>query len=118
MIQGTLHAAKVRIRLEPFDKGVTPLTVTNAVSHVLPSELLTVVLEELENAGHGGGLLGFPLMRLKATVLGGEVAATGVSDIAFRTATNHSFDQALRAAGPVLLEPIMKLEISTPDEHV
>jgi elongation factor G len=118
MIQGTLHAAKVRIRLEPFAKGATPLTVTNALNHGLPSEMLTVVLEELENAGQGGGLLGFPLMRLKATVLGGEVADTGVSEIAFRTATNHAFDQALRAAGPVLLEPIMKLEISTPDEHV
>ena len=80
--------------------------------------MLTVVLEELENAGQGGGLLGFPLMRLKATVLGGEVAETGPSEIAFRTATNQAFDQALRAAGPVLLEPIMKLEISTPDDHV
>jgi elongation factor G len=118
MIQGTLHAAKVRIRLEPFVKGATPLTVTNAIDHGLPSEMLTVVLEELENAGQGGGLLGFPLMRLKATVLGGEVSDTGISEIAFRTATNHAFDKALRAAGPVLLEPIMKLEISTPDEHV
>ena len=80
--------------------------------------MLNVVLEELESAGQGGGLLGFPLMRLKATVLGGEVGEAGLSEIAFRTATNHAFDQALRAAGPVLLEPIMKLEISTPDEHV
>ena len=118
MIQGTLHAAKVRIRVEPFEKGIGPVTVTNSLNHGLPSEMLTVVLEELESAGQGGGLLGFPLMRLKVTVLGGEVGATGASEIAFRTATNQAFDQALRAAGPVLLEPIMKLEISTPDEHV
>ncbi len=118
MIQGTMHAAKVRIRLEPFEKGIGPLTVTNALDHGLPSDMLAVVLEELESAGQGGGLLGFPLMRLKATVLGGEVGETGISEIAFRTAANHAFDQALRAAGPVLLEPIMKLEISTPDEHV
>jgi elongation factor G len=57
-------------------------------------------------------------MRIKATVLGGEVAESGPSEIAFRTATNHAFDLALRSAGPVLLEPVMKLEISTPDEHV
>jgi elongation factor G len=118
MIQGTLHAAKVRLRVEPFQKGIAPVTVTNSLDHGLPSEMLNVVLEELENAGHGGGLIGFPLMRLKATVLGGEVAETGPSEIAFRTATNQAFDLALRAAGPVLLEPIMKLEISTPDEHV
>jgi elongation factor G len=118
MIQGTHHAAKVRIRVEPFEKGLGPVTVTNTLDHGLPSETLNSVLEELENAGQGGGLLGFPLMRLKATVLGGEVAETGPSEIAFRTATNQAFDQALRAAGPVLLEPIMRLEISTPDEHV
>jgi elongation factor G len=118
MIQGVLHAAKVRIRVEPFEKGLGPVTVTNVLDHGLPAEMLNVVLEELENAGHGGGLLGFPLMRIKATVLGGEVAESGPSEIAFRTATNHAFDLALRAAGPVLLEPVMKLEISTPDEHV
>jgi elongation factor G len=118
MIQGTHHAAKVRVRVEPFEKGIKPVTVSNVLSHGLPSEMLDVVLEELESAGQGGGLLGFPLMRLKATVVGGEVHETGPSEIAFRTAANHAFDQALRAAGPVLLEPIMKLEISTPDEHV
>jgi elongation factor G len=117
VIQGVQHAAKVRIRLEPFQKGVAPVTVTNVLDHGLPNEMLNVVLEELESAGQGGGLLGFPLMRIKATVLGGEVAESGPSEIAFRTATNQAFDQALRAAGPVLLEPIMKLEISTPDEH-
>ena len=61
-----------------------PLTVTNSLNHGLPSEMLTVVLEELESAGQGGGLLGFPLMRLKATVLGGEVGERA-SEIAFRT---------------------------------
>ncbi len=118
MIQGTNHAAKVRVRVEPFEKGLGPVTVTNSPQHGLPSDMLTVVLEELESSGQGGGLLGFPLMRLKVTVLGGEVGENGPSEIAFHTATNHAFDQALRAAGPVLLEPIMKLEISTPDEHV
>src|SRR5437764_11946587 len=46
MIQGALHAAKVRIRLEPFEKGIGPLTVTNVLNHGLPSEMLSVVLEE------------------------------------------------------------------------
>ena len=80
--------------------------------------MLTVVLEELESAGQGGGVLGFPLMRLKATVLGGQIGEAGLSEIAFRTATNQAFDTALREAKPVLLEPIMRLEINTPDEHV
>jgi elongation factor G len=118
MIHGEQHAAKVRLRVEPFAKGHTPVTVTNSLDHGLPTEMLTVILEELESAGQGGGVLGFPLMRLKATVLSGAVAESGPSEIAFRTATNHGFDTALREAGPVLLEPIMRLEINTPDDHV
>jgi elongation factor G len=84
----------------------------------LPAEWLNVVVEELETAAGGGGTLGFPLMRVKVTVLGGEVHETDSTDIAFRTAASHAFDQGLRAAGLVLLEPVMKLEITTPDEHV
>ncbi|MEX2316564.1 MAG: elongation factor G [Pirellulales bacterium] len=118
MIQGTHHAAKVKLRVEPFEKGMEPVTVTNSLNHALPPEMLAVVMEELEDAGKGGGLLGFPLMRLKVTVLGGEVHETDSTEIAFRTATSHGFDAALRAAGPVLLEPIMRLEINTPDDHV
>jgi len=118
LIQGVQHAAKVRIRVEPFAKGLHPVTVTNALDHGLPNDILTVVLEELESAGQGGGVLGFPLMRIKATVLGGQIGEAGLSEIAFRTATNQAFDTALREAKPVLLEPIMKLEINTPDDHV
>ncbi len=118
LIQGMQHAAKVRIRVEPFAKGIHPVTVTNVLDHGLPNDMLTVVLEELESAGQGGGVLGFPLMRVKATVLGGQVGEAGLSEIAFRTATNQAFDTALREAKPVLLEPIMKLEINTPADHV
>jgi elongation factor G len=118
MIQGVHHAAKVRIRVEPFGKGIQPVVVSTAPDHGLPAEMLDVVLDELDSAGEGGGLLGYPLMRLKVTVLGGEVHETDSSEIAFRSATNHAFDLALREGGPVLLEPIMKLEISTPEEHV
>ncbi|MEQ8838630.1 MAG: elongation factor G, partial [Lacipirellulaceae bacterium] len=65
-----------------------------------------------------GGTLGFPLMRIKTRLLSGEMHETDSTEIAFRTAAAQAFDQALRKAGTVLLEPIMRLEISTPDEHV
>ena len=69
-------------------------------------------------AGQGGGVMGFPLMRINVSLLGGEVHETESSEIAFRTAANLAFDAGLREAGTVLLEPIMNLEISTPDDHV
>ncbi|QDU58176.1 elongation factor G [Aeoliella mucimassa] len=124
LINGVQHTAAVKLRVEPFvatgplAAHAPPVTVTVDPNHGLPNEYLNVVMEELENAAAGGGSLGFPLMRMKVTVLGGEVHETDATEIAFRTAANHAFDTGLREAGIVLLEPIMKLELSTPDEHV
>jgi elongation factor G len=72
----------------------------------------------LSETGEGGGLLGFPLMHVKITVLGGEVHETGSNELAFRYAAGDAFEKALRAAGVVLLEPIMRLEVTVPEEHV
>ena len=118
LINGVQHTAKVTLCVEPFESPAGGVVVANSLDHGLPGELLRVVLEELEMAGQGGGVLGFPLMRIKVTLLGGEVHETESSEIAFRTAANLAFDTGLREAGTVLLEPIMSLEISTPDSHV
>lgn len=125
---GIQHTAAVRLRVEPF-------TPTGPLAHVAPpvvvsvdpaaattggltNEYVNLVVEELENATEGGGTLGFPLLRLKVTVLGGEVHETDSTDIAFRTAASLAFDKGLREAGVVMLEPIMALQITTPDEHM
>lgn len=117
LINGVPHAAKLKLSVEPMESA-TGVVVGNSLDHGLPNEMLTVVLEELENAGQGGGTLGFPLMRIKTRLLSGQMHETDSTEIAFRTAAAQAFDQALRKAGTVLLEPIMRLEISTPDEHV
>ena len=117
LINGVPHTAKVRVRVEPLPTAAG-VVVTSALDHGLSSEFLTVALEELENAGQGGGVLGFPLMRIKATLVSGQMHETESTEIAFRTAAALAFDAALREAGTVLLEPIMRLELSTPDEHV
>jgi len=118
LINGVQHTAKVRLKVEPFETRGGGVMIGNSLDHGLPNEMLTTVLEELEVAGQGGGVLGFPLMRIKATLLSGDMHETDSTEIAFRTAANLALDAGLRKAGTVLLEPIMKLEISTPDEHV
>lgn len=124
LINGVQHTATVNLRVEPFvatgplAAHAPPVTISIDPSHGLPNEFLNVVMEELETAAVGGGTLGFPLMRIKVTVIGGEVHETDSTEIAFRTAASHAFDQGLREAGLVLLEPIMKIELSTPDDHV
>jgi elongation factor G len=123
-INGVQHAAAVRVRIEPFTPTgplaakLPPVAVTVDPGQNLPDNYLNVVLEELESATSGGGVIGFPLMRIKVTVLGGTVHETDSTDIAFRTAASLAFDKGLREAGPVLMEPVMRLEISTPDDHV
>ncbi|HBO43966.1 MAG TPA: elongation factor G, partial [Planctomycetaceae bacterium] len=84
----------------------------------LPPELLAAALETLQQQGEGGGLLGFPLMNVRITVIGGNFDQTNPNPIAFRMAAADAFNKGLREAGIVLLEPIMRLEITTPEEHL
>jgi elongation factor G len=113
-IAGQQTYAKVRIRLEPFE-GQQAVTVLDDSRGTLPPNFTQAALETLQQQITGS--LSFPLMKVKITLLGGETHETESTDVAFRVAAADAFDQALRAAGVVLLEPIMKLEITTPDEY-
>jgi len=125
-VTGTCHrqqagqsmSAEVTIRIEPYPQGGSGAMVIPARGETLPEPYLSTVLDALNDEGQGTGLLGCPLMRVKITVLGGVVHETDSSEIAFRYATADAFDKALRAAGSVLLEPIMKLQITTPEENL
>ncbi len=84
----------------------------------VPGPFLTAALEVLDQQGEGGGLLGFPLMHVKVIVRGGKVHETESNELAFRLAAADAFDKGLREAGIVLLEPIMRLEITTPEDYL
>jgi elongation factor G len=117
-VAGQMLSAKVRIRMEPFEKGTKPVVVVVGPNVSLPEEFLTPTIEVLGERGEGGGSLGFPLMHVKITILGGEVHESGSTELAFRYAAGDAFEKALREAGIVLLEPIMRLEVTVPDDHV
>jgi len=117
-VGGQMLSAKLSIRMEPFDRGGKPVVVLAAPGGVLPEEFLAPAIEVLSEQGAGGGTLGFPLMHVKITVTGGEVHETGSNELAFRYAAGDAFEQGLRAAGVVLLEPIMRIEVTVPEEHL
>ena len=117
-VGGQMLSAKVRIRMEPFPKGVKSVTVVVAPGVTLPQAYLDAVTEVLSEQGEGGGLLGFPLMHVKITVLAGEVHETESNELAFRYAAADAFMSGLREGGIVLLEPIMRLEVTTPEENL
>jgi elongation factor G len=116
-VSGQMLFAKVRIRVEPFD-GDVPVMVTTDCGEAIPPAFLGAVLEVLTQQGEGGGSLGYPLMKVKITVVGGEAREGESNDLAFRRAAADAFHKALAAAGIVLLEPIMKLEVVVPEEYM
>jgi elongation factor G len=110
--------AELAIRMEPFPKSPKPVVVTVECGDALPAPFLKAALEVLEQQGEGGGLFGFPLMQVRVAILGGRVHETESNELAFRLAAADAFDKALREAGIVLLEPIMRLEVTVPEEYV
>jgi elongation factor G len=113
----TLFAA-VSIRLQPHEVGDRAVTVLPGSTEGIPPEFLSAVLDALAQEAEGGGSLGYPLMKVKITVLGGATKEVGSNDIAFRRASADAFRNGLRQAGIVLLEPIMKLDIATPEDYL
>ncbi len=118
MIAGHPHTADLSIRMEPAAECAQPVVVTVAGGVTLPPEMLQAALEVLQERGEGGGSLGFPLMKVRVTVTGGRVHETESNELAFRFAAADAFEKALREAGIVLLEPVMRLEVTTPEESV
>jgi elongation factor G len=117
-VGGQTLSGEIRIRMEPFAKGAKPIVVMVGPGCNLPEPFLTPAVEVLTEQGEGGGSLGFPLMHVKMTVLGGEVHETASNELAFRYAAGDAFEKGLREAGIVLLEPIMRLEVTMPEEHL
>jgi elongation factor G len=116
-IAGQQLFAKLKVRVEPHD-GEQPIVVTSAPGLGLPPEFLTAALEVLAEQSQGGGYLGFPLLGVKITVTGGEAHETESTEVAFRIAAGDALSQAISEDNVVLLEPIMKLEIATPEEYL
>ena len=117
MVNGQQLFAKVTLKLEPNSSSEQQLQVFNRLTPgLLSAEQHQALMDELRARGEGGGPIGsFPLTQLRATVTSAEVNEQ-TTPIAMTIAAAHAFEQALNAAGPVLLEPIMKLTITTPDE--
>jgi elongation factor G len=115
---GQTMSAEVTIRIEPFPQGPAGVVVVPGAADALPEPYLSTVIDALTNEGQGSGLFGCPLMRVKVTVTGGKVHELESNEIAFRYAAADAFNKGLQAAGTVLLEPIMKLQITTPEDHL
>jgi elongation factor G len=115
---GESHYAKVRIRLEPSSGGEAVSVVNTLKPDRLPEAMVAVLEQTLRDEAQAGGILGHPLMNVRLSVLDVDFRAGETTEEAVREAAAVAVREALQAGGIVLLEPIMKLEVTTPDQFL
>jgi elongation factor G len=110
--------AAVKIRMEP-KTSEQAITIKNGLKPgTIPADFEKVLLQTLDGESKGGGTVGYPLMHVLFTITGVQQRQGETNDIAIQAATAAAVRQALEDAGPVLLEPIMKLEVVTPEDFL
>ncbi len=108
----------VKIRLEPLPQGTGFEFVNAIIGGVIPKEFIPAVKMGIEEALQDGVLAGYPVVDLKATLIDGTYHEVDSSEIAFKIAGSMAFKSAMKKANPYLLEPIMNVEITTPEEYM
>jgi elongation factor G len=111
--------ADIIVKIEPADEGTVGLQFIDAVKGGrIPKEFIPPVQKGFESAMLNGPLAGFPVDTLKVTLLDGSFHAVDSDHLSFEICARQAFRSATSKAGPKLLEPIMKLEIVTPEEYM
>ncbi len=118
-IGGKQLFARLQVTIEPASEARKAQVLSFCPPDDVAPELAAAAVEELQLCADGGGPIGsFPLSGLKVTITGGESHIENSDETAFRIAAVDAFEKGLQAGGPVLLEPIMKLAISTPEDYL
>lgn len=111
--------ADISVRIEPADEGVTGLQFIDMVKGGnIPREYIPSVEKGFKESLSNGPLAGYPLDSLKVTLLDGSFHAVDSDQLSFEICAKQAFRSAAPKAAPKLLEPIMKLEIVTPEEYM
>ena len=107
--------AIVSLRVEPVDRGNGFEFVDRVVGGAIPRNYIPAVEKGLAETVEHGGVFGFPVVDIRATVLDGKHHAVDSSEMAFKSAAAHGLKAALEQANPILLEPISKLVVTVPE---
>ena len=109
-----------KVRFEPMDANGDELFKfeSTVVGGAIPKEYIPAVGEGIEEATQSGILAGFPVVGVHATVYDGSYHEVDSSEMAFHIAGSMAFKDAMQKAAPVILEPIMKVEVTMPEEYM
>ena len=108
----------VWLKLEPLERGKGFEFENKVVGGAIPREFIPAVQKGLEEAVTNGALGGYQVVDVKATLFDGSYHDVDSSEIAFKVAAQMAFKDGMKKANGVLLEPIMKVEVETPDEYM
>jgi elongation factor G len=114
---GTGQFARVKIIFEPNEPGAGNQFESQIVGGAVPKEYIPGVDKGIQSVMGSGVLAGFPVVDLKATLIDGAFHDVDSSVLAFEIASRAATREALQKGGSVLLEPIMKVEVVTPEEY-
>ncbi|MFH0981372.1 MAG: elongation factor G [Planctomycetota bacterium] len=118
-LAGRSHFARVRLRLQPLPVGQRegPTFINGLPEGAINAAYLGPIETGIRDAAASGPLFGYPMLNWQVLLIGAEQREETSSELAFENAARQAFDAAAERAEPVLLEPIMKVEIVTPDEY-
>ncbi|MBI2723903.1 MAG: elongation factor G [Chloroflexi bacterium] len=106
-----------RVQIEPMEEGGGFEFVDKVVGGEVPKQFIKPIEEGVRSALESGVLAGYPVIDVRVILTGGDYHDVDSSEMAFKTAGSMAFQAAMDRANPVLVEPIMRLEISTPEEY-
>jgi elongation factor G len=110
--------AHVWLRIEPLESGMGYEFVNEIVGGGVPKEYIPAVDKGIQEQLKSGILAGFPVLDVKVSLFDGSYHDVDSSELAFKIAGSMCFREGARLASPLLLEPIMKVEIATPEEYM
>ncbi len=108
----------VVISLEPGERGSGILFENKIVGGAIPKEFIPAVQKGIMEAADSGVLAGYPVVDMKVTLTDGSYHEVDSSEMAFKIAASMAFKEGVQKGGPVLLEPMMKVEVVVPEEFL
>ena len=108
----------VKIRVEPNEPGKGYEFVNAVVGGAIPKEYIPAVDAGIQGAMEAGVMAGYPVVDVKVTLFDGSYHEVDSSEMAFKIAGSMAFKEACRKANPAILEPIMKVSVTVPDEYM
>jgi elongation factor G len=105
------------IKVEPNEKGKGIEIINGIVGGAIPREYVPAVIDGIEEACRGGVYAGYQVIDVKVEIVDGSFHEVDSNELAFKMAGIFALKDAFKKANPILLEPIMKVEVTTPDEY-